>query len=448
MHPLIVKAAAKVAANAAKDKKSRRRLITIGALIFTLILTVQFGPLIAMALFVTSATTALTTSEDEAAGQGNDNECTSSIASIAYDGTNIDSLGPEQNRNAATIVGVTKQLGYGKDAAIIAIMVAKREAQLYNIQNNKYDGSKKAKHDKVPADMAWLEKGDHDSGGLFQQRQMYYKDWNKIQDPAEATKAFLKGGPPGIVNYLDAVKGWEGMPKGVVAQKVQGSAVPTGYIPEEVFSTQLVNKLWGTVKESGGGSSDSASAQPVSADSGCGSVAISGSAQDLLKSWTYPTYKYGRLEQTPGYAAVITQAKREGFYTGNPGRVPLGDDCGVFVTNLIVRSGWDKNFNYGGKGQAGNTLTQRAWMEKNWQDLGPASKLKESQLKPLDVGIQDGHVWVYTGPVAGKTGTYAEASERSHYGQGFAPQFNNKYGRGGDSVLNAEEPTAHYFRKK
>lgn len=447
VHPLIAKAAARSATKIVKDPKARRRAMVFW--IIGLLMTVGTPIILIVALAVGTtgiiSTIAGQQNKSDSATAGDDG-CGDTITSLSYDKATYESLNPAQVKNAQTIIGTTKQLGYSKDAAVIAIMVAKRESQLFNIQNKKYPGSGKANHDKMPSNMTWLEAGDHDSGGLFQQRKQYYKDWNKIQDPATATKYFLQGGVPGVVNYLDAVKGWEKMPKGAAAQKVQGSAVPDGYIPEEPFAKQVVDKLWGTVKESGGSSSDGASAQPVSADSGCGSVAISGSMKDLLTSWAHPDYQLTRLEQLPGYKAVVAQAKREGFYTGRPSRVPLGDDCGVFVTNLVVRSGWDKNFNYGGKGQAGNTVTQRAWMEKNWQDLGAASGLKESQLKPGDVGIMSGHIWIYTGPVPGKKGHYAEASEVNHYGPGFAPQFRENANK--STVLYASNPTAHYYRKK
>lgn len=448
VHPLLVKKAAEVAT------ATRKRRIAVGVLGFLGTVGPIAVPLIIIvivAMLVTMMMSVVVGGADKKNADSGSTQCTdTSISSLAYDKTSVESLDATQVKNAQTIVGTAKQLGYNKKAAEIALVTSLRESLLYNLQNKKYPESGKNKYDKVPSNYTWLEAGDHDSSGLFAQRQSLYKDWKGIQDPQTSAKWFFKGGPPGIVNYLDAVKGWESMDPAVAAQEVQNSAVPDGYISEKPLAKKLVDKLWGTVRDSGDGASSSeggANAQNVSDAGGCGDVQVSGSMADLLKSWTWNDKppNFNKTDQKPGYAQVIKQIQQEGGYTGSPTRRPLGDDCGVFVTAIITRSGHDKTYNYGGKVAkgAGRTSVQKQWMEKNWKKLGPGSKLQVNQLKPGDVGINSHHVWVYIGNVEGLNGNWAEASERFSGSNGFAPM--NRYQ---NSVLYANEADTTYYRKK
>ena len=93
-----------------------------------------------------------------------------------------------------------------------------------------------------------------------------------------------------------------------------------------------------------------------------------------------------------------------------------GIDCGGFTTSLIVDSGWDKGFNYGGQisDGAGNTIKQQEWMEKNWEKLNDGhSPMDASQMQPGDVAINAVHTFIYVGKVEGFDSDIASASQDS-----------------------------------
>ncbi|MHA6752216.1 hypothetical protein ACX31A_15320 [Dermacoccus nishinomiyaensis] len=345
---------------------------------------------------------------------------------------------PETKRNVVIIVARAIRAGLGKGGAVIGTATSALETG-GTIHN--------------------LDYGDRDSKGLFQQRPAAgWGDYSQIRNPVMSADAFY-----GVAKHthnpgLTDIKGWQKMRLTDAAQAVQGSATPFAYEAWKGGAEKAVNEVWDEANKdplskqdtssspTPSGSSGGADAQNVG--NGClpnGDVKISGSMEQLLKSWAFPDYKYGRLEQKPGYAAMVAQAKKEGGYTGNPNRVPLGDDCGVFVTNLVVRSGWDKTFNGGGKPSqgAGGTWQIRPWMDAHWKKLPSAKQLKMSDMRPGDVGIMQGHIWIYVGPVAGMKGVWAEASERSSYGPGFSPMFNDS-----KTILNADNPSTAYYRKK
>lgn len=346
---------------------------------------------------------------------------------------------PETKRNVVIITARAIRAGLGKKGAIVAVATSGVET-----------GGR----------IHSLDYGDRDSQGLFQQRpSVGWGSVAQIRNPVTSADAFFGVAKHTKNRGLKDIKGWEKMRVTDAAQAVQASATPFAYQEWASTAEKAVNDVWNEAnsdplskKDSNSDSSSSSSAsgeanaQTVAND--ClpgGDVKISGSMKQLVKSWAHPDYKYGRLEQTRGYAAMIAQAKKEGSYTGSPNRVPLGDDCGVFVTHLVVRSGWDKNFNSGGKpaNGAGGTWVIRPWMEKHWQKLPPAKTLKLSDMRPGDVGIKQGHVWIYVGPVDGMKGVWAEASERGSHGPGFAPMFNNS-----KRILYSDDPTTVYYRKK
>lgn len=175
--------------------------------------------------------------------------------------------------------------------------------------------------------------------------------------------------------------------------------------------------------------------------------------QKTLKSYVHPdNVPDGRLRPTPGYAAAVQRARKEGRFVGHlasePEGRPVGIHCSAFLSLLMTDSGYDPTYNYGGRINqgAGFVGTQLAWMKEHWTTLGAGSKLELSDLKPGDVGISNGdgltHVWVYIGKVPGLKGNFAEASYIYSGKAGFAPQ-----ARQSDEVLYRKSSATVYFRK-
>jgi cell wall-associated NlpC family hydrolase len=128
-------------------------------------------------------------------------------------GTRIEDLSDEQRRNAATIIGVAREMGAPPRAWLIALATAMQESTLRNINY-----------------------GDRDSLGLFQQRPS--QGWGspaQVTDPVYATQIFIE--------RLLQVPGWEDMPVTVAAQTVQRSAFPDAYAKWEGLAAQLVQQL-------------------------------------------------------------------------------------------------------------------------------------------------------------------------------------------------------------
>ncbi|MEB3371312.1 C40 family peptidase [Saccharopolyspora mangrovi] len=120
----------------------------------------------------------------------------------------------EQMTNAQTITSVVQQRHLPKPAAVLAISTAIVESRLINVHY-----------------------GDRDSLGLFQQRpSMGWGSPEDVTNPVYATGKFL--------DHLVELEGWHTMPPGVAQQKVQASAFPDRYAPQEQPASQLMDKFW------------------------------------------------------------------------------------------------------------------------------------------------------------------------------------------------------------
>jgi len=123
--------------------------------------------------------------------------------------------------------------------------------------------------------------------------------------------------------------------------------------------------------------------------------------QELATAYAWPEYHPADyLPTKPAYVEAVQKAQDEGRYVG--GRAHPGIDCGGFVTLLVTNSGYDPEYNHGGKG--GNTATQLAWLrdEKNgWRRVGQGGDIKSTDLKPGDVAIynsgDNGHTFIFLG---------------------------------------------------
>jgi peptidoglycan DL-endopeptidase CwlO len=128
-------------------------------------------------------------------------------------GATIETLSPEQRRNASAIIGVAKERGAPPRAWLVALATAMQESTLRNINY-----------------------GDRDSLGLFQQRPS--QGWGspaEVTDPRYSTGIFL--------DRLLALPGWEQMPVTEAAQTVQRSAFPDAYAKWEGLAVQLVEQV-------------------------------------------------------------------------------------------------------------------------------------------------------------------------------------------------------------
>ncbi|WP_406690522.1 C40 family peptidase [Saccharopolyspora sp. ID03-671] len=125
-----------------------------------------------------------------------------------------DEWNSEQLTNAQTITGVVQQRTLPKRAAVLAISTAIVESRLENVHY-----------------------GDRDSLGLFQQRpSMGWGSPEEVTNPVYATGKFL--------DHLVELDGWHDMAPGVAQQKVQASAFPDRYAPQEQPAEALTARFW------------------------------------------------------------------------------------------------------------------------------------------------------------------------------------------------------------
>jgi len=135
-------------------------------------------------------------------------------------------LDQTQMNNAKKIVDTAKSMGLDQRAQTIAIATAMQESNLHNLAST-----------VIPESQQYTDEGqgsDHDSVGLFQQRQ----NWGNTKDlmtPQTSAHKFLQA--------LQQVPGWHDMPLSVAAQKVQVSAYPDAYAKHEAPATQVVHEL-------------------------------------------------------------------------------------------------------------------------------------------------------------------------------------------------------------
>lgn len=157
-------------------------------------------------------------------------------------GVTVAQLGPVQTQRAATIIARGKALKVPARGWVVAIATSMQESQLLNSASRANPTSLDYPHDIVFA-------GDHDSVGLFQQRDA----WGTMaarMDPASSADMFYTGGAAGQRGLLD-IKGWENMSIAEAAQAVQVSAFPDAYAKWESLALDTVNKL-GDADLSGG----------------------------------------------------------------------------------------------------------------------------------------------------------------------------------------------------
>lgn len=130
--------------------------------------------------------------------------------------------------NAGAVVAAGKELRLPQRAWVVATAAAMQESQLRVLANAAVPESMGLPHEGVGA--------DHDSVGLFQQRA----SWGSVaqrMDPKTSARLFYQ--------RLVALRGWEGMPLTVAAQRVQASAFPDAYARWEQPANAVVGSVQG-----------------------------------------------------------------------------------------------------------------------------------------------------------------------------------------------------------
>lgn len=130
-------------------------------------------------------------------------------------------LNDEQKRNAEIIVSVGRSLGASERDLQIALMTALQESGLRNINY-----------------------GDRDSVGLFQQRDLWGTNAQRM-DPAQSARMFFLGGNAGQRGLLDFTNR-DQMSLTEAAQAVQVSAFPDAYAKHEGEASSFLGGMAGT----------------------------------------------------------------------------------------------------------------------------------------------------------------------------------------------------------
>lgn len=154
----------------------------------------------------------------------------------------------------------------------------------------------------------------------------------------------------------------------------------------------------------------------------CGQFA-GGDFSATLLAYAWPRYEANKTENQPAYQKAMEKAKADGQYLGAAVGSQLGIDCGAFVTRLMIDSGFEPNYNYGGKlsAGAGPTSAQEAWLKANWKVVGKGNEVKvggdasdDKVLRAGDVAIDSAHTFVFVGKIEGFESNTAAASLSSH----------------------------------
>lgn len=143
---------------------------------------------------------------------------------------------------------------------------------------------------------------------------------------------------------------------------------------------------------------DVQSAMGVAGNSAAACVTAAGAAGNFAETVKSFAWEDGRRvsEQKPAYTKAL-----EGRYKGGN----RGNDCGAFVSALMVKSGFEPNY------PGTSTTGQKPWLDKNWEKLYSPGQADTSKLRAGDVAIVAGsHVFVWIGSVDGFQGKSAEAA--------------------------------------
>lgn len=152
-----------------------------------------------------------------------------------------------QLAHAAAIVAAGQEMGVPERGWVIAVATAMQESGLKMYANDTVAASLSLPHEAVGS--------DHDSTGLFQQRQRGWGTLEQRMNAGESAKLFYTA--------LLAVPGWEDLPLAVAAQRVQVSAFPDAYAKWEDEAEQVVGSVAGIACTGGPGGSGQLPPNPL-----------------------------------------------------------------------------------------------------------------------------------------------------------------------------------------
>ncbi|KAF9979601.1 hypothetical protein BGZ65_006293 [Modicella reniformis] len=144
---------------------------------------------------------------------GNDGPVAPPCNDTPNPGGNLPGLNARQSGYARSIANAAHTYGVGARGCAVAIATALVESNIAVYCNNKVQGSCSLPHDAVGS--------DHLSVGIFQQQSPMWGTPQQCMDPTSSAGLFYEA--------LKGVSGWESMPIGTAAQKVQRSAFPSRY---------------------------------------------------------------------------------------------------------------------------------------------------------------------------------------------------------------------------
>lgn len=210
----------------------------------------------------------------------------STSSGVGKAGVRATDLNEEQRRNAATILGVARDMGAPPRAWLVALATAMQESKLLN-----------------------LNYGDRDSLGLFQQRpSMGWGSPAEVTDPVYSTTTFIE--------RLLQIPGWETLPVTVAAQAVQRSGFPEAYAKWEGLAAELLSTLADVANPA-------ASCAPAVLAEGVAKAAISFALGELGKPYVWggtgpSVYDCSGLMLRAFQAAGINlpRVSREQYYAG------------------------------------------------------------------------------------------------------------------------------------
>lgn len=205
-----------------------------------------------------------------------------------YDLVSDPTMRADQIKNAKTIIGMAKTVGFNKEGAVIGIMTSMAETNLRNLHHGDAAGP--------------------DSKGLFQQRTtMGWGTAEQVTNPAYAAQAFFLGTKDNPA--LQSVSGWKDMDPWMAAQKVQRSAFSDGrnYHDKYDAAMGLVDALYESsdpVPAIAGGPAlePDGSADTTTSTSGCSTSGGDGTIGAVAKGDTYPARNESYSRTDAGYA--------------------------------------------------------------------------------------------------------------------------------------------------
>lgn len=170
-------------------------------------------------------------------------------------------------KRASQIIGVMDAYDIDDSLKIVPLMTALQESMLKMYANSGNPESLKLPHEAVG--------NNYDSVGMFQQRPGAWGNTKQLMDPVFSTRMFLGGpkkpkkdGPPGMLD----ISGYDSMPPGQLAQKVQVSAFPDAYDKWQPVAKALLKMVKGadTDIDDGDGSTADCDGDPGGGGTGTG----------------------------------------------------------------------------------------------------------------------------------------------------------------------------------